>query len=70
MELKNDYGFDGEELEYGPGFYVSYFEGEEDGDWEEQVRSLSTLLRSLPFSGTWILEMGRFLAASCGYYLT
>lgn len=70
MELKNDYGFDGEELEYGPGFYVPYFVGEEDGDWEEQVRSLSTLLRSLPFSGTWILEMGRFLAASCGYYLT
>lgn len=70
MELKNDYGFEGDELEYGPGFYVPYFMGEEDGDWREQVRFLAELIRPLPFSGTWILEMGRFLAASCGYYLT
>lgn len=70
QELRDQYGFEGKELEYGPGFYVPYFEGEEETDWEETVRTFAGLLRGLPFSGTWILEMGRFLAAPCGYYLT
>ena len=68
-ELKEQYAFEGNELEYGPGFYVPYFQGE-DWDLEEQVRSLADTLYALPFDGTWILEIGRFLAATCGYYLT
>lgn len=68
--LREQYGFEGTELEYGPGFYVPYFEGEKEDDWEETAASFAAFLRSLPFSGKWILEMGRFLAAPCGYYLT
>lgn len=68
--LRKQYGFEGTELEYGPGFYVPYFEGETEEDWEETAASFAAFLRTLPFSGKWILEMGRFLAAPCGYYLT
>lgn len=70
QDLRDQYGWEGNELEYGPGFFVPYFEGETETDWEETVRTFAKLLRGQPFSGTWILEMGRFLAAPCGYYLT
>lgn len=69
-ELKCELGIEGLELEYGPGLQVSYFRGEEDISPEEQLDGLNELLKEVTcFSGI-VLEMGRFLASMCGYYMT
>lgn len=59
-----------EELEYGPGFYVPYFEGEEKEDQEVMLREFSEILAGMQFKGKITLEMGRYLTAECGVYLT
>ena len=56
-------------LEYGPGFPVSYFEGE-DFDEEAFLKNFSDLLTKMRYDGSITLEIGRSLAASCGTYLT
>ena len=68
--LKMQYGFEVQELEYGPGFYVPYFQGEEEKEDELLLGSFRDLLKSLQFKGRITLEMGRYMAAHCGYYLT
>lgn len=65
--LREKYGFETEKIEYGPGLPVSYFDGEEEvGD--ALLASLSESLAAMRFSGRVVLEMGRFIAAECGYY--
>ena len=72
--LLEDPGFTGEggmsELEYGPGLAVSYFPGEHEPDEEGALADLRTWLDHLRYRGRITLEMGRFIAASCGSYAT
>lgn len=75
-ELNEAYGYEAEILEYGPGFPVSYFQNE-ILDHEEELQqeaemldAFSKSLDSMRFRGKIVLEMGRFLAAFCGYYVT
>lgn len=68
--LKDSLGFVPKELEYGPGLPVSYFTGDKTFDEEEFLDRFKTILLSIGFNGKIILETGRFLAASCGVYLT
>ena len=67
--LYDTYSFQSEELEFGPGLAVSYFEGD---PYEEEpfLALLKEALESLEFKGRITLEMGRVIAASCGSYLT
>lgn len=58
------------ELEYGPGLYTSYFENEENIEDNELLDMLSKSLKNMKFGGKITLEMGRYMAASCGDYLT
>ena len=67
--LKDDYGYAARELEYGTGFPVAYFEGEETKE-EEIFASLSSLLSSIDIKPEITLEIGRSIAASCGKYYT
>lgn len=69
LELKELYGYEAKELEYGPGLYVPYFvtEGDENN---EELFQLREQLMQLQFDGRITLEMGRYMAASCGTYLT
>lgn len=69
LKLKNDYGYEALELEYGPGFFIPYFVNEEC-DEEEMLTKFAEILGSMEFKGKITLEMGRFLAAMCGYYYT
>ena len=57
-------------LEYGPGFYIPYFEGEDLVDDVSLLKEFRTMLSSMRFQGKIVLEMGRYIAALCGYYLT
>lgn len=69
VELEEKYGFHVEELEYGPGLYISYFINEEDQS-EAQLSALRQILAGMHFQGKITLEMGRFIAATCGTYVT
>ena len=69
-ELKSESGFEAQVLEYGPGFFVPYFKKDKSEDVENILSEFRALLESLNFNGKVVLEMGRFLAAACGYYVT
>lgn len=68
--LKEKYGFEPQLVEYGPGLCVEYFED----DWQEtEKQSLdeaAEVLREFAEEYPLGIEMGRFLAASCGKYYT
>lgn len=68
--LKDKYSFEPQLVEYGPGLCVEYFE---DGWQEKEKRSLdeaAEVLREFAEEYPLGIEMGRFLAASCGKYYT
>lgn len=68
-ELKETLSFSVEKLEFGPGFPVAYFEGD-DFDEESFLKECSALLNNMNFQGNITLELGRSMAADCGTYLT
>lgn len=68
-ELQEKHEFCPEKLEYGPGFPVSYFEGE-TFDEPAFLETFSEYLSELQFDGKIVLELGRSIAASCGTYWT
>ena len=84
--LRDDYGYEAKELEFGTGFYFEYFQpkakkGEEavdektarkmaDEDEKNLLVEFSNLLHNMRFKGKKTLEIGRFIAASCGTYYT
>lgn len=69
VDLEAQYGYRPEELEYGPGFPVTYFQSDEL-DEEVLLREFSELLQPLLERVPMKLELGRSIAASCGTYLT
>lgn len=67
-ELKEKYMMEIEHLEYGPGLLVDYFAKGEDEtailqDFAKVIRDVS---KQFPLT----IEMGRFLTADCGSYVT
>lgn len=67
--LEEKYNYVAEELEFGTGFPVHYFQGEEF-DEEEFLKEFSNGIDNMKYSGKIVIELGRSIAASCGYYLT
>lgn len=68
--LKEKFDFQAEELEYGPGLYVPYFQNESPDDEGQVLEELNKILENLHFKGTITLEMGRYIVAECGVFLT
>lgn len=68
--LKEKYVFEPQLVEYGPGLCVEYFEE----DWQEKEKhaldEAAEVLREFAEEYPLGIEMGRFLAASCGKYYT
>lgn len=62
--------FEFDRLEYGPGFQIPYFAGQEEPDEEALMRDFTKALGAMAYKGKIILEAGRFLAAPCGSYVT
>ena len=71
-EVENECGMHIDELEYGPGLPVLYFDEEDEADQkqDELARTLADLLDGMAFQGHLSLELGRSIAASCGTYVT
>lgn len=74
-KLQKQYHLSDIELEYGPGLMVSYFEDANpsepsSSDAKQQLDMLNSLLSSINAYGHISIELGRFLTADCGYYMT
>ena len=69
IHLRDDLGFNAEQLEYGPGFPYPYFDGEEF-DETAYLAEFSAMLGEMAFRTDITLELGRSIAASCGRYFT
>lgn len=67
--LNEQYHYEAEELEYGPGFPVAYFVSDEI-DERQLFDSFSQLLHAMRNKPQITLELGRSIAASCGQYFT
>lgn len=68
--VKAELGFVIERVEYGTGLAVDYFDDNADALEEERLASISKPIRALAEKAALTVEMGRFFAAPCGYYLT
>lgn len=69
-ELKENYGFEVQKLEYGPGLFVPYFSNEDFSDTLRPLKELAFALQRLAEKVDLTVEMGRFFVAECGCYLT
>lgn len=67
--LQNEEGFSARVLEFGPGLGVPYFTKDDADEDKALLEQFAELLRE-PRPYEIVLEMGRFLTASCGYYIT
>lgn len=70
--LKETYGVSDMELEYGPGLGISYFEGDNSAgqDSFEVIEEFGRLLKKVGGYESITIELGRFLTAECGAYMT
>ena len=57
-------------LEYGPGLPFPYFEGDSFEDTLAPLKELVPALKELAKKTELTIEMGRFFASECGYYLS
>lgn len=63
-------GYRMEIFEYGPGLGVDYFGAGKEDAMEMLLQGVCDALEQLPDDIQPILEMGRFLVADCGWYIT
>ena len=70
LNLKNNLGFVVEELEFGPGFPVVYFEAEQDFDEPTFLMEIADKIKNMKYQGHITMELGRSIVASCGSYYT
>ena len=68
--IHKECGFEIREFEYGPGLPVSYFVDSEPVDDADVLGHVMECISSMEWRGTVSFEMGRFLAAACGSYVT
>jgi len=68
--LREKYGYEVRELEYGPGLPISYFEPDTDNDNFNMLQQFSDKLNYIRDKYEITLEMGRFFVATCGIYLS
>lgn len=68
--LKDKYSFEPQLVEYGPGLCVEYFEDDWQKKEKQSLDEAAEVLREFAEEYPLGIEMGRFLAASCGKYYT
>ena len=68
--VKDELGFEIDRVEYGTGLAVDYFSDDADALEEQRLSEISPKIREIADKYALTVEMGRFFAAPCGYYLT
>lgn len=66
--LKNDLHFEIDELEFGTGLPVVYFQDSKTFHEDEFLEEFSKIIDQMQYQGKIIMELGRSIAASCGEY--
>ena len=69
-KVETEAGFVFEKLEYGPGLPFPYFANEDFSDTLSPLKRVMPALKKAADKYELTIEMGRFYASSCGYYLT
>ena len=69
-DLRERYGCSLPLLEYGPGLPYPYFSDEDFSDTLSPLHELMPYLEKISGKCDLSVEMGRFIASSCGYYIT
>ncbi len=69
-ELRSESSYALPIFEYGPGLSYPYFEGDNFEDTLAPLEELADTFNDVAAWSQLTVEMGRFLASSCGYYLT
>ena len=68
--LKEEHAFEVQRLEYGTGLAVDYFAEDADALEQERLLAAAPLVRQMGEKYHLTIEMGRFFAAPCGFYIT
>lgn len=68
--LYEKYGYKAVELEYGPGLPISYFQPDIDNNNFEMLEEFAAKLDTIRGKYEITLEMGRYMAATCGIYIS
>lgn len=68
--IKQQYGLEDCILEYGPGLAVPYFMGDDFSDPLGLIRQLKEFILKENYSFRIDVELGRYIAAACGKYVT
>lgn len=69
-ELKADFDFEVQRLEYGPGLAVPYFTEDDFSDDLAPIREMAETFQLVAQRVELTVEMGRFFASPCGCYIT
>ena len=69
-ELKESFGFEPAHIEYGTGLGVEYYKDFTDETELALLDEASVFVRAFAEKYPFTVEMGRFFAASCGFYMT
>ena len=68
--LEEELGYIPERIEYGTGLAVDYFTEEADDKESARLGDIAGAIREMSARVHVTVEMGRFFAAPCGYYVT
>lgn len=68
--LYEEKNFSVEKLEYGTGLFVDYFGKNQEETEKKLLEEISPAVQELGRKYELTVEMGRFFAAPCGYYIT
>lgn len=68
--IETEAGFTIQNIEYGTGLAVDYFKSGADEDEASRIMEIAPKIKELAAKAKLTVEMGRFFAAPCGYYVS
>lgn len=68
-KLRDEHGVTISKIEYGPGLFVPYFVNDK-GITDKMIPAIKGTVANMEFDGELVFEMGRYIAAECGSYIT
>ena len=68
--VEEDADFKIERIEYGTGLAVDYFSKDATEEEAARIKEIAPKIKELSKKADLTVEMGRFFAAPCGYYIT
>ena len=67
-QLKQELSIDFTDIEYGPGLSFNYFSKEDEAQNYSEYDQFVSFIQNANYN--FVIELGRYIASSCGYYVT